>query len=155
MEKKLLFVLMVLFGDFKSSTVFSLPHFVSNFSYWFKILNPCFVNAWKLSMIKFGTHLMKLFCGLQSHIVFIRYPFGRNISNCKIRFKIKCVRDNNMPTVLSTSQILYIPSFPMIVLTFETFALLVTYTATCRSDSAEFLMVSESAIRMFFYLQTA
>lgn len=107
-------------------------------------------NAWKLSMIKFGTHLMQLFCGLQSHIVFIRYPFGRNISNCKIRFKIKFVRDNNLLTALSTSQILYIPSFPMIVLTFETFALLVTYTTTCRSDSAEFLMVSESAIRMFF-----
>ena len=81
-------------------------------------------NAWKLSMIKFGTHLMQLFCGLQSHIVFIRYPFGRNISNCKIRFKIKFVRYNNLLTALSTSQILYFPSFPMIVLTFETYACL-------------------------------
>ena len=88
------------------STVFGLQYFVSNFSHWFKIVNPCFIisnNLWKLPVIEFGKHFEHLLRCVYSYPLlvicqYMRYPSARNLT-CKIRIIMKCIRKNDMRTV--------------------------------------------------------
>lgn len=102
-----------------------LPSLVSSFSYWFKIVNPCFVtytfcNCLWLNLgnrfnncfavctrIRFWSYI----CGIHQAEIFFR------------RLKIKCTRNSDMPTALAIWQNVYLSSFWIILLTFETFVL--------------------------------
>ena len=114
--------------------------FVSKFSYWFKIVNPCFVTSkivYKLSLIEFGKHFEQLLRSLYlcppplffcSTVNVCSIHLAEIVRTFKIRFKMQCTCNSNMPTGLAISRILYLPSLSIISLILETFALPVTVT---------------------------
>lgn len=94
---------------------------VSNFSYWFERVNPCFVTSSNLIFaICLWMNLGDIFstvctCTRFSVICkYMRYPTGRNLSY--FRFGMKCTRYSDMLTALASSRIVYLPSLSNISL---------------------------------------
>lgn len=88
----------------------------------------CNTSICKLSQLEFRKHFQQLLSGLY------QYPFlvicqktvsiWQKFYTFKIRFKMKCTHGNDQPLALAISQIVYLPSFFIISLVFETFACL-------------------------------
>lgn len=112
------FFVLIIFSSYKPLIVFSQPNIVSNFSYWLKIVNTCFVfsdKIRKLSSIKFGKHFLQLFSELYP------YPFLASVNMSgihlaellcifKIHFKVKCTRNNDMSKAFAISRSEYLAS---------------------------------------------